>query len=102
MFVFNTISTQQMSHAATYEASLRSASSLRGLELGAVYGELAGVSTGWAMEAQVRGKVSDRVSIPSVTRLDGGLFGNDDQLPCPDVDTKPDCFGLRRLYKRLE
>jgi hypothetical protein len=102
MFVFNTISTQPRPHVATNEASLRSASVLRGLELGSVYGELAGASSnGWAMEAQVRGKVSDRVSIPSVTRLDGGLFGNDDQLPCPDVDTKPDRFGLRRLYKRL-
>ena len=102
MFVFNTISTQQQSHAATYEASLRAASSLRGLELGSVCGELADVSTGWAMGAQVRGNASDRVGIPSVIRLDGGLFGNDDQLPCPDVDTKPECFGLRRLYKRLE
>ncbi len=103
MFVFNTISTQQQSHAATTEASMRSASALRGLELGSVYGELAdSCITGWALEAQVRGTVSDRVSIPSVTRLDGGLLGNDDQLPCPDVDTKPDSFGLRRLYKRLE
>ncbi len=100
MFSLYTISTQHPSHAATHEASLRS-SMLRGLELGAVYGELADSSTCWATGAQVRGKVSEGVIFNGL-RPNGDLDGNDFQLPCPDVDTKPDRFGLRRPYKRLD